>query len=76
VIARLAAPTSAASEMIYEGRALSMTLSLRTSFTWAGQSSGRQRLVFDIVPNPDDWIVLGRKKGFWDAEVSNTTFST
>ena len=70
MIARLAAPTSAASEMIYEGRALSMTLSFRTSFTWAGRSSGRQRLVFDIVPNPDDWIVLGRKKGFWDAEVS------
>lgn len=56
--------------MIYEGHALSLTLSLRTSFAWAGGKSRRQRLVFDIVPNPEDWIVLGRKKGFWDAEVS------
>lgn len=47
-----------------------MTLKLRTDFTWAGRAPGRQRLVFDIVPNPDDWIILGRKKGFWNAEVS------
>lgn len=70
VIARLSSSAQSNKEMIYEGRALPMTLSLRTDFTWAGRAKERQRLVFDIVPNPEDWIVLGRKKGFWDAEVS------
>lgn len=29
-----------------------------------------RRMIFDIQPNPEDWIVLGKKKGFYIADVS------
>jgi hypothetical protein len=62
---------------VYEGRALEMRLSLRVGFAWSAWSGrgaaerGKEvELAFDVLPNPDEWIVLGRKKGSWTATVS------
>ena len=47
----------------YEGRAIAVRLDLQAHYTWAGEVSGSQDLSFDILPDPEEWIVLGRKKG-------------
>ncbi|WVQ93773.1 hypothetical protein IAU59_000851 [Kwoniella sp. CBS 9459] len=67
---------------IYEGRAIPMTIRLATSYSWAGgaatDSDGltddareakgqRRRVVFDIHQT-DDWLVCGKKKGYYDAD--------
>ncbi|KAK8845493.1 hypothetical protein IAR55_006206 [Kwoniella newhampshirensis] len=57
---------------IYEGRAIGMTLTLLTSFAWVGEESQtrgkRKGLIFDVQTNPEDWLVLGKKKGYYFAE--------
>nr|XP_018266801.1 uncharacterized protein I303_00779 [Kwoniella dejecticola CBS 10117]OBR88959.1 hypothetical protein I303_00779 [Kwoniella dejecticola CBS 10117] len=64
-------------DKIYEGRAISMRISLTTSFTWCGTSitthenDEARMLVFDIQNN-EDWLVLGKKKGYFLADPSKT----
>jgi hypothetical protein len=44
-----------------------------TSFTWAGDADVESRtgkMVYDILPAPDDWLVLGMKKGYYLLNVS------
>ena len=70
--------------MIYVGRAISMNVRLSTTYKWAevlsaSSSSGGDAkekaveggtsVVFDVVANSEDWVVLGKKKGFYIAEV-------
>ncbi|WVR03511.1 hypothetical protein IAU60_000502 [Kwoniella sp. DSM 27419] len=60
---------------VYEGRALAMDLSLYTSLSWAGagvegESGGvgrGRKLVFDIH-NSEDWLVCGKKKGYFEPD--------
>nr|XP_031863557.1 uncharacterized protein CI109_000809 [Kwoniella shandongensis]KAA5530629.1 hypothetical protein CI109_000809 [Kwoniella shandongensis] len=62
---------------IYEGRAISINLSLSTSFAWAGdeEETGDDKkqtgLVSDVQTNPDDWLVLGKKKGYYFVDRSS-----
>ncbi|KAK4686207.1 trafficking protein particle complex subunit 10, partial [Tremellales sp. Uapishka_1] len=53
--------------LIYEGRALSMNIRLQSNLTWAGSEASEIHLVFDIQPQPEDWLILGKKKGFYIA---------
>ncbi|RXK36754.1 hypothetical protein M231_05989 [Tremella mesenterica] len=48
---------------VSEGQALSVKLSLKASFGWAGEVEGDLRMVFDVQASADDWLVLGKKKG-------------
>jgi hypothetical protein len=49
-----------------------MTVSLTSSFMWAGGHETVE-LVYDVVVNTEDWIVLGKKKGYYVADVSRIT---
>ena len=52
-----------------------MTLTFTTSYAWAGDfahGTGAE-LVFDVITNPEDWLVMGRKKGQYSATVSKTS---
>lgn len=73
ISARLDQPQSA-DIPAYEGRAIVMRLGLKVGYTWSGRAQSlwkrKQELAFDVTSNPDDWIVLGRKKGSWSASVS------
>jgi hypothetical protein len=58
---------------MYEGRAISIRVRMCTSFTWAGDADVESRtgkMVYDILPAPDDWLVLGMKKGYYLLNVS------
>ena len=56
---------------VYEGRAISVSLYLATSYTWVGgRAPGGLKLVYDIQVNGEDWVILGKKKGFYTAIVS------
>jgi hypothetical protein len=62
---------------MYEGRAIAVGVNMRTSFAWAGELEENSRvgkMVYDILPSPDDWLVLGMKKGFYALEVSWLSF--
>lgn len=48
---------------VYEGRAIAVQLELKAHYTWAGMGGTDHGLTFDVLPDPEDWIVLGRKKG-------------
>jgi len=54
-------------------------MEFNTSFSWLGAldsgsrddiASGKAELVWDVAVSQDDWVVLGRKKGQYIAEVS------
>jgi hypothetical protein len=61
-------------DLIYEGRALAMTVQLTTFYSWAGEpASARTSLVFDVQSAPDDWIILGKKRGYYIANVRPET---
>ncbi|ORY22633.1 hypothetical protein BCR39DRAFT_551248 [Naematelia encephala] len=56
--------TSSSSGLVYEGRALAITAELSTCLTWIGTDDQVQvDVIFDIQANPEDWSLLGRKKG-------------
>jgi len=64
---------------IYEGRAISISMEFNTTFSWLGQEDlglgvdvekGKAELTWDIAVSQDDWVVLGRKKGQYTAQVS------
>lgn len=56
---------------VYEGHAVAVTASIRISSAWAAEPvEGEQKLVYDLQAAQDDWIILGRKKGLFSAEVS------
>ena len=40
-------------------------------FSWLGHNLRDAKMVFDVQPNPDDWLVLGKKKGYFIATVRN-----
>lgn len=64
-------PTLSPSTSIYQGRPLAFLLKLSTSSQWMGLPSEltkeekTQRLVYDVQVNPEDWIVLGKKKAYF-----------
>ncbi|KIR55035.1 hypothetical protein I315_02272 [Cryptococcus gattii Ru294] len=64
-------PTLPPSTLIYQGRPLAFLLKLSTSSQWMGLPSELteeekiQRLVYDVQVNPEDWIVLGKKKAYF-----------
>ncbi|OXG20513.1 hypothetical protein C366_02047 [Cryptococcus neoformans Tu401-1] len=64
-------PTLSPSTFIYQGRPLAFLLKLSTSSQWMGLPSEltkeekTQRLVYDVQVNPEDWIVLGKKKAYF-----------
>jgi len=44
---------------------------MRTSFAWAGDAEERTgKMVYDIVPLIEDWLVIGVKRGYYLLEVS------
>lgn len=54
-------------------------MEFNTTFSWLGQEDlgsgidvekGRAELTWDIAVSQDDWVVLGRKKGQYTAQVS------
>lgn len=61
-----------ADESLQEGRPIPATVRFSTSYTWAGFNvQTYDRVVFDVQANSDDWLVLGRKKGYYTADVSS-----
>ncbi|OCF36173.1 hypothetical protein I316_02045 [Kwoniella heveanensis BCC8398] len=60
---------------IYEGRAIPVTIRLATSYAWAGGAKNiagssdtkARRVVFDIHQT-DDWLICGKKKGYYTAD--------
>lgn len=57
---------------MYEGRALRMTAALSTDLSWLKDSSHPKEdlnMGFEVHPDPDDWLVLGKKKGHYRALV-------
>lgn len=72
-------PTLSPSTSIYQGRPLAFLLKLSTSSQWMGLPSEltkeekTQRLVYDVQVNPEDWIVLGKKKAYFIPDVSLKT---
>ena len=63
---RLATP-----ESTIEGRAITAFVTFRPSFAWAEDVKPCE-LVFEVMPSSDDWLVLGKKRGFFIAQVSLT----
>jgi hypothetical protein len=56
---------------IYEGRAIPVRIQMRTSYAWAGDAEERTgKMVYDIVPLIEDWLVIGVKRGYYLLEVS------
>lgn len=59
---------------IYEGHAVAVSVSIGLSDDWASTPlEGEQRLVYDVQTAQEDWIVLGRKKGFFVAKVCSAS---
>lgn len=54
---------------LYEGRAIALTVRMRTTFAWAGEAWRQAKMVYDVLPLPEDWLVLGKKKGFFTLTV-------
>ena len=52
-----------------------MGVRITCDFSWLGEDAKLEddRLVFDVQTNPADWLVLGKKKGYFVAEVRNFT---
>lgn len=64
-------PTTPDKGHIYEGRAIPVRIQMRTSFAWAGDAEERTgKMVYDIVPLIEDWLVIGVKRGYYLLEVS------
>jgi hypothetical protein len=64
-------PTTPDQGRIYEGRAIPVRIQMRTSFAWAGDAEERTgKMVYDIVPLIEDWLVIGVKRGYYLLEVS------
>ncbi|WVQ80318.1 hypothetical protein IAT38_002423 [Cryptococcus sp. DSM 104549] len=75
-------PQLPASGLIYQGRAIPISLRLSTSSQWMGSVVTKQeeevegsgggvkgkRLVFDVQASNEDWLVLGKKKGYYTAD--------
>lgn len=63
-------PTSPTSS-VYEGRALTFDLDLTTSFAWLGEAEKQAfRVTYDLTANAEDWVVVGKKRGIYTADVS------
>jgi hypothetical protein len=65
-------PKSPTKGRIYEGRAIPVRVQMRTTFAWAGAVDVERmgKMVYDIVPLIEDWLVIGVKRGFYMLEVS------
>lgn len=58
-------------ERLYEGRAIALAVRMRSTFIWAGEEDWHEaKLVYDVLANSDDWLVIGKKKGYYDLAVS------
>ena len=63
-------PTTSDQGRIYEGRAIPIRVQMHTSFAWAGDDETRiGKMVYDIVPLIEDWLVIGVKRGYYLLEV-------
>jgi hypothetical protein len=50
-----------------------MNIRMSTSLAWVGTALPEDtRLVFDVQGLPDDWIILGKKKGYYTADVRHS----
>lgn len=66
-------PTSPTSS-VYEGRALAFDLELATSYAWLGEAEKRVfKVTYDITANAEDWVVVGKKRGIYVADVSEVS---
>jgi hypothetical protein len=65
-------PKSPSNGRIYEGRAIPVRVQMRTTFAWAGEVDAEHmgKMVYDIVPLTEDWLVIGVKRGFYMLEAS------
>lgn len=59
----------------YEGRAIALSVQMRTTFAWAGEDWREAKMVYDIMPVMEDWLVLGKKKGFYTLSVSGSSIT-
>lgn len=57
---------------VYEGCALAMNVRLTSDFSWVGDGVDLEgtRMVFDVQASSEDWLVLGKKKGYYSARVN------
>lgn len=70
----LACDRSNTSGRFYEGRAIALSVKMQTTFAWAGEDWREAKMVYDILPMPEDWLVLGKKKGFYTLSVSSLPY--
>lgn len=65
-------PQSPTKGPIYEGRAIPVRVQMRTTLAWAGEVDTEQlgKMIYDIVPIIEDWLVIGVKRGFYLLDVS------
>ena len=60
---------------VYEGRAISLNMTFDTTFNWLSSAdkdalhNGEVEMMWDVAVSQDDWVILGRKKGQYTAEV-------
>jgi len=64
--------TPATPGTLYEGRALAFDIELTTSLAWLGNEVPRDniRVTYDVQASADDWVIVGKKKGIYIADVS------
>jgi len=73
----LATPSSADPEStdqlppLYAGQPIPALLSIQTSFHWTKHETGRKsyQMRFDVQEMVRDWLISGRKRGDFEAEV-------
>ncbi|WVN90958.1 uncharacterized protein L203_106203 [Cryptococcus depauperatus CBS 7841] len=64
-------------KLVYQGRPLAMKLLISTSSEWMGVpiplsvEEENQKLMFDVQANPDDWVLLGKKRGSFISDSEN-----
>lgn len=62
---------------MYEGRAISLNMTFETTFSWLDPAekdalhNDQVEMMWDVAVSQDDWVILGRKKGQYTAEVSS-----
>lgn len=51
-----------------------MKIRISPNFAWlgGGVDFADEKMVFDVQASPDDWLILGKKKGYYIANVSST----
>ncbi len=53
------------------GRSVPVTLTLSSSFTWSDTADTSLSMMYDILADPDAWLISGMRKGVYTASVSS-----